>query len=156
MLTQCCEVETWQFSCLRKDSQPVAQQLPMAFMIARLALAWRNSKFFRTVPMSNSLHWGLNPGPSVYRTDALPLSYKGFCNIGNKHVHQCTDFVFQSLLSWDACLLKFLWHPGYGSRLLASRNFAMTWLHHGPRSTGAETICDITAMNEQKHTHTHF
>ena len=25
----------------------------------------------------NSLHWGLNPGPSVYRTDALPLSYRG-------------------------------------------------------------------------------
>ena len=24
-----------------------------------------------------SLHWGLNPGPLVYRTDALPLSYKG-------------------------------------------------------------------------------
>ena len=24
-----------------------------------------------------SLHWGLNPGPSVYRTDALPLSYRG-------------------------------------------------------------------------------
>ena len=25
-----------------------------------------------------SLHWGLNPGPSVYKTDALPLSYRGF------------------------------------------------------------------------------
>ncbi len=24
-----------------------------------------------------SLHWGLNPGPSVYKTDALPLSYRG-------------------------------------------------------------------------------
>ena len=24
-----------------------------------------------------SLHWGLSPGPSVYRTDALPLSYRG-------------------------------------------------------------------------------
>ena len=24
-----------------------------------------------------SPHWGLNPGPSVYRTDALPLSYRG-------------------------------------------------------------------------------
>ena len=28
--------------------------------------------------MAQSLHWGLNPGPSVYRTDALPLSYRGF------------------------------------------------------------------------------
>jgi hypothetical protein len=25
----------------------------------------------------NSPHWGLNPGPSVYKTDALPLSYRG-------------------------------------------------------------------------------
>jgi hypothetical protein len=24
-----------------------------------------------------SPHWGLNPGPSVYKTDALPLSYRG-------------------------------------------------------------------------------
>ena len=22
-------------------------------------------------------HWGLSPGPSVYKTDALPLSYEG-------------------------------------------------------------------------------
>ena len=28
-----------------------------------------------------SLHWGLNPGPSVYRTDALPLSYRGFVRL---------------------------------------------------------------------------
>lgn len=28
-------------------------------------------------PTSQSPHWGLNPGPSVYRTDALPLSYRG-------------------------------------------------------------------------------
>ena len=26
-----------------------------------------------------SLHWGLNPGPSVYKNDALPLSYRGIC-----------------------------------------------------------------------------
>ena len=30
-----------------------------------------------TLPQQNSPHWGLNPGPSVYRTDALPLSYRG-------------------------------------------------------------------------------
>jgi len=28
---------------------------------------------------SASPHWGLNPGPSVYKTDALPLSYRGNC-----------------------------------------------------------------------------
>ena len=27
-----------------------------------------------------SPHWGLNPGPSVYKTDALPLSYRGLAN----------------------------------------------------------------------------
>ena len=27
--------------------------------------------------IAKSPHWGLNPGPSVYKTDALPLSYKG-------------------------------------------------------------------------------
>ena len=26
----------------------------------------------------NSPHWGLNPGPSVYKTDSLPLSYRGY------------------------------------------------------------------------------
>ncbi len=33
---------------------------------------------------SFSLHWGLNPGPSVYKTDALPLSYRGIAS-------QCTS-----------------------------------------------------------------
>ena len=28
-------------------------------------------------PRRISPHWGLNPGPSVYKTDALPLSYRG-------------------------------------------------------------------------------
>ena len=28
--------------------------------------------------MPVSPHWGLNPGPSVYKTDALPLSYRGY------------------------------------------------------------------------------
>ena len=27
--------------------------------------------------VQKSPHWGLNPGPSVYKTDALPLSYRG-------------------------------------------------------------------------------
>ena len=33
--------------------------------------------FFRN--FRGSLHWVLIPGPSVYKTDALPLSYKGIC-----------------------------------------------------------------------------
>ena len=28
-----------------------------------------------------SPHWGLSPGPSVYRTDALPLSYRGTSDV---------------------------------------------------------------------------
>jgi hypothetical protein len=31
-----------------------------------------------------SPHWGLNPGPSVYKTDALPLSYRG-CDAPRGH-----------------------------------------------------------------------
>jgi hypothetical protein len=30
-----------------------------------------------SLPQQYSPHWRLNPGPSVYRTDALPLSYRG-------------------------------------------------------------------------------
>ena len=30
-----------------------------------------------SLPQPYSPHWGLNPGPSVFRTDALPLSYRG-------------------------------------------------------------------------------
>ena len=30
-----------------------------------------------SLPQQNSPHWGLNPGPAVYRTDAPPLSYRG-------------------------------------------------------------------------------
>jgi hypothetical protein len=38
-----------------------------------------NKKRLSTTPLmqTNSPHWGLNPGPSVYKTDALPLSYRG-------------------------------------------------------------------------------
>ena len=35
-----------------------------------------------------SPHWGLNPGPSVYKTDALPLSYRGSGNLqARSHGH---------------------------------------------------------------------
>ena len=35
-----------------------------------------------------SPHWGLNPGPSVYKTDALPLSYRGICLCGGNKYHR--------------------------------------------------------------------
>ena len=32
-----------------------------------------------TALRKSSHHWGLNPGPSAYKADALPLSYSGVC-----------------------------------------------------------------------------
>ena len=32
-------------------------------------------------PKGSSLHWGLSPGPSVWKTDALPLSYRGLTGV---------------------------------------------------------------------------
>ena len=45
------------------------------------APAKREGHFLR-LRSRKSPHWGLSPGPSVYKTDALPLSYRGhgiFC-----------------------------------------------------------------------------
>ena len=41
----------------------------------------------------HSLHWGLNPGPSVYKTDALPLSYRGIkvCSEVRSNVVPCVS-----------------------------------------------------------------
>jgi hypothetical protein len=39
-----------------------------------------------------SPHWGLNPGPSVCRTDALPLSYRGICFCAERK-YVCAIFV---------------------------------------------------------------
>ena len=39
-----------------------------------------------------SPHWGLNPGPSVYRTDALPLSYKGHASNMEHMAQDTTQF----------------------------------------------------------------
>ena len=44
----------------------------------------------RSYVPSKSLHWGLNPGPSVYKTDALPLSYKG-CGANVRKHHDRAD-----------------------------------------------------------------
>ena len=38
--------------------------------------------------MPLSPHWGLNPGPSVYKTDALPLSYRGRCDFHHTICHK--------------------------------------------------------------------
>ena len=46
-----------------------------------------------------SLHWGLSPGPSVYKTDALPLSYRGYNkNATFSTIHHFTIFVYELTL----------------------------------------------------------
>ena len=37
---------------------------------------------------TKSPHWGLNPGPSVYKTDALSLSYRGRCDFHHTMCHK--------------------------------------------------------------------
>ena len=56
--------------------------------------------------LSSSLHWGLNPGPSVYKTDALPLSYRGLQHMrarvlvgteAGERLPLCGEYRFDSL-----------------------------------------------------------
>ena len=48
-----------------------------------------NCAAFRRSEKHQSPHWGLNPGPSVYKTDALPLSYRGnWCEVRALHLAQ--------------------------------------------------------------------
>ena len=75
--------------------------------------------------MAQSLHWGLNPGPSVYRTDALPLSYKG--------------------LAWELAVLHVLhWMPLGGEslcRLMQFVSLSLLLLHTSPRRVAPVCIC---------------
>ena len=48
---------------------------------------------FECAQRKPSLHWGLNPGPSVYKTDALPLSYRGHANPRMTTRSQCAFFL---------------------------------------------------------------
>ena len=53
-----------------------------AFLLppASYSTPWCMPRLYTTTTATSrktSLHWGLSPGPSVYRTDALPLSYRG-------------------------------------------------------------------------------
>ena len=54
------------------------QETTLRFFFFTEASVSCRSHFIHTCGHSfKSLHWGLNPGPSVYKTDALPLSYRG-------------------------------------------------------------------------------
>ena len=52
-------------------------------------------------------HWGLNPGPSVYKTDALPLSYRGLL---------CTSAL------WTSALQTQTLQPSHGLPSAGSRH----------------------------------
>ena len=54
-----------------------------------------------------SPHWGLNPGPSVYKTDALPLSYRGLL---------CTSAL------WTSALQTQTLQPSHGLPSAGSRH----------------------------------
>ena len=57
----------------------------------------------------NSLHWGLNPGPSVYRIDALPLSYKGLRLNSSRWISRFQLFNRQWVLQACAVFLFCIW-----------------------------------------------
>ena len=64
------------------------------------------------VPKSNSLHWGLSPGPSVYKTDTLPLSYRGLTDviyitfhIDTTDITSITDIIVDITMSITVILL---------------------------------------------------
>ena len=50
---------------------------PSAAGLSALGVSRRAREGAQGRSLGNSLHWGLSPGPSVYKTDALPLSYRG-------------------------------------------------------------------------------
>ena len=57
-----------------KEAEPMCGGLPCHRLFLSLELPCGSLR--RDMPHT-STHWGLNPGPSVYKTDALPLSYRG-------------------------------------------------------------------------------
>jgi hypothetical protein len=71
-----------------------------------------------------SLHWGLNPGPSVYKTDALPLSYRGTAS-------QCTSVL-------AGCSLRF--RSLLGAALVSSPSWTHWGLNPGPSACEADVI----------------
>ena len=56
--------------------QAVLAALPQFLQAAHLEDFWRSLPK-ATLEFVKSPHWGLSPGPSVYKTGALPLSYRG-------------------------------------------------------------------------------
>ena len=57
-----------------KEAEPMCGGLPCHRLFLSFELPCGSLR--RDMPHT-SPHWGLNPGPSVYKTDALPLSYRG-------------------------------------------------------------------------------
>ena len=71
-------------SVYKTDALPLSYRgfrahIPKVLLTLRIGLGLVACPWGR-VPIPKSPHWGLNPGPSVYKTDALPLSYRGSCD----------------------------------------------------------------------------
>ena len=86
-LRSCCSAETAyeQQLCnlgMIRVKRAVRMSTWQVHTIARPARPWDKVSVEQAGPKACgprriSPHWGLNPGPSVYKTDALPLSYRG-------------------------------------------------------------------------------
>ena len=81
--------------------------LEMSWLVAGARKVTKASPIIHSLQTRHySPHWGLNPGPSVYRTDALPLSYRGCCGGGNcQSSCQLTAMQLNQEPSWDSLYL---------------------------------------------------
>ena len=101
------------------DSTPLRKQWhahadPRAAKVWKAFFAQRaRIKYLHRDPQVKSSHWGLSPGHPVYRTDALPLSYRG------PRAHQPAAMDGPIGSPWGAAGLRVQW-PGrpYGGELL--------------------------------------
>ena len=83
-----------------------------------------------------SPHWGLNPGPSVYKTDALPLSYRGICLCGGN--------------KYNGYIIVDWWKNSDGSTCANGLNSCKEWRYCKFRSCVArlvwQSVCNSAAV----------
>ena len=86
---------------------------------------------------SISLHWGLSPGPSVYKTDALPLSYRGSATHSNLE-----------LTSGCACCSTYTWKPKMGHELASQAANSANVLGRSPDAQSLKKIALATLRRD--------
>ena len=86
---------------------------------------------------ANSPHWGLNPGPSVYKTDALPLSYRGNAESvsGALEVDEAFPACSSAPLGFRPCAWQIVFWP----------SGLMPWVHIHFQAKGGNDKCDKSA-----------